>query len=106
MDDFGRGFSSLSHLRGLPIAVIKIDGSFVSAVAVAGPDRAIIAAILSLGEEMGLTVIAEHIEDEDPVAGPAADGLPARAGPSLRAEHPGGRPAPRRFRRARSPGCR
>jgi len=39
MDDFGRGFSSLSHLRGLPIDVIKIDGSFVSAVAVAGPDR-------------------------------------------------------------------
>jgi diguanylate cyclase (GGDEF)-like protein/PAS domain S-box-containing protein len=64
MDDFGSGFSSLSHLRGLPIDVIKIDGSFVRAVASAGPDRAIVAAILSLGEEMGLTVIAECIEDQ------------------------------------------
>ena len=64
MDNFGSGFSSLSHLRALPIDVIKIDGSFVRAVASAGPDRAIVAAILSLGEEMGLTVIAEHIEDD------------------------------------------
>jgi len=62
MDDFGSGFSSLSHLRALPIDVIKIDGSFVRAVASAGPDRAIVAAILSLAEEMGLTVIAECIE--------------------------------------------
>jgi EAL domain-containing protein (putative c-di-GMP-specific phosphodiesterase class I) len=64
MDDFGSGFSSLSHLRALPIDVIKIDGSFVRAVASAGPDRAIVAAILSLGDEMGLTVIAECIEDD------------------------------------------
>ncbi|MEY2517646.1 MAG: hypothetical protein QOJ89_5004, partial [bacterium] len=64
MDDFGTGFSSLSHLRGVPIDVIKIDGSFVREVASAGPDRAIVAAILSLAKEMGLTVIAECIEDD------------------------------------------
>ncbi len=68
MDDFGSGFSSLSHLRGLPIDVIKIDGSFVSTVASPGPDRAIVAAILSLGEEMGLTVIAERIESDTQLA--------------------------------------
>jgi diguanylate cyclase (GGDEF)-like protein len=65
MDDFGSGFSSLSHLSGLPIDVIKIDGSFVEAVARPGPDRAIVAAILSLGEELGVTVIAERIELAD-----------------------------------------
>ncbi|MDX6679643.1 MAG: hypothetical protein QOE31_3695, partial [Solirubrobacteraceae bacterium] len=64
MDDFGTGFSSLSQLRGLPIDVIKIDGSFVREVADVGPDRAIVAAIVSLGEEMGLTVIAECVEDD------------------------------------------
>lgn len=64
MDDFGSGFSSLSHLSALPIDVIKIDGSFVGQVARPGADRAIVAAILSLGKEMGLTVIAERIEHE------------------------------------------
>ena len=68
MDDFGSGFSSLSHLSGLPVDVIKIDGSFVEAVARPGPDRAIVAAILSLGEEMGVTVIAERIELADQLA--------------------------------------
>jgi len=52
----------------LPIDVIKIDGSFVTAVATPGPDRAIVAAILSLGKEMGLTVIAERIEDDTQLA--------------------------------------
>jgi diguanylate cyclase (GGDEF)-like protein len=65
MDDFGSGFSSLSHISGLPIDVIKIDGSFVSAVARPGPDRAIVAAILSLADELGLTAIAERIELPD-----------------------------------------
>jgi diguanylate cyclase (GGDEF)-like protein len=64
MDNFGSGFSSLSHLRGLPLDIIKIDGSFVRAVTAAGPDRAIVAAIVSLGEEMGLTVIAEGIDSD------------------------------------------
>ncbi len=57
MDDFGSGFSSLSHLSALPIDVIKIDGSFIRQVARPGADRAIVAAILSLGAEMGLAAI-------------------------------------------------
>ncbi|MGH2918765.1 MAG: putative bifunctional diguanylate cyclase/phosphodiesterase [Solirubrobacteraceae bacterium] len=80
MDDFGRGFSSLSHLRGLPIDVIKIDGSFVDSVSVVGPDRAIIAAIVSLGHEMGLTVIAEHIERDDQLAALRRLGCPLGQG--------------------------
>lgn len=80
MDDFGSGFSSLSHLSALPIDVIKIDGSFITQVARPGADRAIVAAILSLGKEMGLTVIAEGIEHEEQLAALQRLGCPLGQG--------------------------
>jgi len=70
----------VSALKDVHEVGTKIDGSFVSAVAVAGPDRAIIAAILSLGEEMGVTVIAEHIEDETPLQALRLMGCPLAQG--------------------------
>jgi diguanylate cyclase (GGDEF)-like protein len=90
MDDFGSGFSSLSHLSGLPIDVIKIDGSFVGEVARPGPDRAIVAAILSLGQELGVTVIAERIELADQLGALQRLGCPLGQGFHFAAPGPAG----------------
>ena len=64
LDDFGGGSSSLGVLRTLPVDVIKIDRLFVSGLADRPEDRAIVAAVLSLPEELGLTVVAEGVEDQ------------------------------------------
>jgi diguanylate cyclase (GGDEF)-like protein/PAS domain S-box-containing protein len=64
IDDFGRGFSSLSHLIMLPVDVLKIDRSFISGLDRAGDARAVVMAMMALANEMGLTVVAEGIESE------------------------------------------
>lgn len=64
LDDFGAGYSTLTDVRELPIDVIKIDKSFVGGVADNGDDRGIVAAVIALARELGLTVIAEGVEDE------------------------------------------
>jgi diguanylate cyclase (GGDEF)-like protein len=64
IDDFGGGSSSLSRLRVLPIDTIKIDRVFIQGLPDRSDDRAIVAAVLSLGEELGLSVIAEGVETE------------------------------------------
>jgi diguanylate cyclase (GGDEF)-like protein/PAS domain S-box-containing protein len=64
LDDFGAGYSTLTNLRELPIDVIKIDKSFVAGVADIGDDRGIVAAVIALARELGLSVIAEGVEDE------------------------------------------
>jgi diguanylate cyclase (GGDEF)-like protein/PAS domain S-box-containing protein len=62
IDDFGTGYSSLSYLRLFPIDVLKIDRSFVHDID-AGADRGIIVgAVIGMGNNMGLKVIAEGIE--------------------------------------------
>jgi diguanylate cyclase (GGDEF)-like protein/PAS domain S-box-containing protein len=68
IDDFGTGFSALNYLRLFPIDVLKIDGSFVASMS-AGPDqRAVVRAILRLGETLHLSTIAEGIEDAGQLA--------------------------------------
>jgi diguanylate cyclase (GGDEF)-like protein len=62
LDDFGVGYSSLSHLSVLPVDVMKIDRSLVSGVDVEGPDRTICLAVLSLGESLRRRVVAEGVE--------------------------------------------
>jgi diguanylate cyclase (GGDEF)-like protein len=62
LDDFGVGYSSLSHLSQLPVDVVKIDRSFVSGIDVDGPDRTICLAVLSLGESLRRRVVAEGVE--------------------------------------------
>ncbi|PSK90984.1 diguanylate cyclase/phosphodiesterase with GAF sensor [Haloactinopolyspora alba] len=63
IDDFGTGYSSLAQLKELPVDILKIDRSFVSALAENSGDRAIVAAIVRLAEAFNLTTVAEGVEE-------------------------------------------
>jgi EAL domain-containing protein (putative c-di-GMP-specific phosphodiesterase class I) len=62
IDDFGTGAASLGDVKHLPIDVLKVDRDFVSGVDATQGDAVIIAAVIRLAEDLGLTVIAEGVE--------------------------------------------
>ena len=64
LDNFGTGYASLSALRRLPVDSIKMDRSFVDGLTTEAADRAIVAAVIRLGAEMGLEVVAEGVESD------------------------------------------
>ncbi|HLJ00014.1 MAG TPA: EAL domain-containing protein [Bradyrhizobium sp.] len=65
IDDFGTGYSSMSLMKKFPIDTIKIDRSFVSDLEHCPEDQAIVAAIISMGKALGLTVVAEGVETSE-----------------------------------------
>ena len=64
VDDFGKGYSSLSYLRQLPAQEIKIDRSFVQGMATDEGDHAIVRAIVDLARHFRMKVVAEGVESE------------------------------------------
>jgi len=64
MDDFGTGYSSLSYLAQLPIDQLKIDKSFVQNIPGKSSDETIARTIISMGQGLGMSVIAEGVETE------------------------------------------
>jgi Amt family ammonium transporter len=68
IDDFGTGFSSMGHLRTLPVDEMKIDRSFISDVVSSEHNQKIVNSIVRLAHELQLAVVAEGVEDEKIVA--------------------------------------
>jgi len=64
IDDFGTGYSSLNYLKSFPIDVLKVDQSFVRSIHKNDKDAAITTTIIHLANSLGMTVVAEGIEEE------------------------------------------
>jgi len=64
IDDFGTGFSSLSHLQRLQVDRLKIDRTFVTEITGSARGSSIAEMVIQLGRNLGLSVIAEGVEDE------------------------------------------
>jgi len=68
LDDFGKGYSSLNYLHRYPMDILKIDRSFVSRIGEEGGNHSIVSAIVNLGHELGMKVVAEGIQSLEHVA--------------------------------------
>ena len=68
LDDFGVGYSSLAHLSSIPLRLLKIDRAFTDRLGTDAAQERFVRALLGLGEELGLAVIAEGVERPEQLA--------------------------------------
>lgn len=68
IDDFGTGYSSLTYLRRFPVDVMKVDQSFVEGLGKNTDDATIVEAMIGMAHALGLTAIAEGVENKDQLA--------------------------------------
>ncbi|MCU1360591.1 MAG: putative signaling protein [Ilumatobacteraceae bacterium] len=80
IDDFGTGYSSLTHLRLLHIDVLKLDRSFVLGLGTESGQDALVALAVGTAHQLGLTVVAEGVEDADTLAMLGQQGCDAAQG--------------------------
>lgn len=65
LDDFGKGYSSLTYLKQLPITTLKIDKSFVDDIENSKISNTIVNSVIMIGHEMSLVIVAEGVETEE-----------------------------------------
>jgi diguanylate cyclase (GGDEF)-like protein/PAS domain S-box-containing protein len=88
LDDFGSGMSSFTYLKHLPVDFLKIDGSFIKDLVKSSVDQAIVRAVQAVGLQMGITTVAEYVENEQIRTALRAMGIGYAQGYAI------GRPAP------------
>jgi diguanylate cyclase len=68
IDDFGAGYTSLGQLKTLPVSELKIDRSFVTTMTEDSRNALIVQSVIDLGHNLGLSIVAEGVEDEQTFA--------------------------------------